>query len=168
MHPELHEIAREQEVHGPVEGDPDLAGQARLAQHQHEGHRPRDREQDRSLASERPDDADDADGEDRQCEDADGLLDILTDGRDARIVPRRNAAALATAIVDLMDRPDERARLAAAARVTAGRYDIAAFVRKMEQLYVLLCDQNRAKGADLSFLADATGRGGREAPAAHQ
>jgi len=100
--------------------------------------------------------------------DADGLLDILTDGRDARIVPRRNAAALATAIVDLMDSPDERARLAAAARVTAQRYDIAAFVRKMEQLYVLLCDQTRAKGADLSFLADATGRAGREAPAAHQ
>jgi len=100
--------------------------------------------------------------------DADGLLDILTDGRDARIVPRRNATALATAIVDLMDSPDERARLAAAARVTAQRYDIAAFVRKMEQLYVLLCDQTRAKGADLSFLADATGRAGREAPAAHQ
>ena len=73
--------------------------------------------------------------------DADGLLDILTDGRDARIVPKRNAPALADAIVDLIDRPDERARLAAAARVTAQRYDITAFVRKMEQLYVLLLRQ---------------------------
>jgi glycosyltransferase involved in cell wall biosynthesis len=94
--------------------------------------------------------------------DADGLLDILTDGRDARIVPRRNSAALAAAIVDLMNRPDERARLAAAARVTAQRYDISAFVRKMEQLYVLLCDGSRESRAgrrheplraDLSFLS---------------
>jgi glycosyltransferase involved in cell wall biosynthesis len=94
--------------------------------------------------------------------DADGLLDILTDGRDARIVPKRDARALADAILDLMRRPDERARLAAAARVTAQRYDITAFVRKMEQLYVLLCDASRAVKAgrrreplraDLSFLA---------------
>jgi glycosyltransferase involved in cell wall biosynthesis len=37
--------------------------------------------------------------------DADGLLDILTDARDARIVPKRDAAALANAILDLMGRP---------------------------------------------------------------
>jgi hypothetical protein len=46
--------------------------------------------------------------------------------------------------------------------VTAQRYDIAAFVRKMEQLYVLLCDSSRRMKvgrrrqplrADLSFLA---------------
>jgi glycosyltransferase involved in cell wall biosynthesis len=94
--------------------------------------------------------------------DADGLLDILTNGRDARIVPKRNASALANAIVELIDSPDERARLAAAARVTAQRYDITAFVRKMEQLYVLLLDSSRATKvgkrraplrADLSFLA---------------
>src|SRR5687767_15120301 len=94
--------------------------------------------------------------------DADGLLDILTDDRDARIVPKRSARALADAIVDLIDRPEERARLAAAARETAQRYDITAFVRKMEQLYVLLCDRSRVTKvgkrrqplrADLSFLA---------------
>jgi glycosyltransferase involved in cell wall biosynthesis len=107
--------------------------------------------------------------------DADGLLDILTDGRDARIVPRRNAPALADAIVDLMDRPDERARLAASARETATRYDITAFVRKMEQLYVLLCDQSRNRragkhhaplAADLSFLADGAANVDAEANAA--
>ena len=91
--------------------------------------------------------------------DADGLLDVLTDGRDARIVPKRNAAALAGAIVDLMDRPDERARLAVAARATAQRYDITAFVRKMERLYVLLHQGSRATHrravleGDFSFLA---------------
>ena len=91
--------------------------------------------------------------------DADGLLDVLTDGRDARIVPKRNAAALADAIIDLMDRPDERAKLAAAARETARRYDITAFVRKMERLYVLLHQGSRATHrravleGDFSFLA---------------
>jgi glycosyltransferase involved in cell wall biosynthesis len=119
--------------------------------------------------------------------DADGLLDILADGRDARIVPKRSAAALAEAIVDLIDRPAERARLAAAARLTAQRYDIGAFVRKMEQLYALLCEARVANAgrrgesvlADLAFLteggsgADAWGStgqprdAGRGAPAAH-
>jgi glycosyltransferase involved in cell wall biosynthesis len=101
--------------------------------------------------------------------DADGLLDILTDGRDARIVPKRSARALADAIVHLIDHPDERMRLAAAARVTAQRYDITAFVQKMEQLYVLLCDRSRVAkagrrreplGADLSFLVDGPSAGG--------
>ena len=103
--------------------------------------------------------------------DADGLVDILTDGHDARIVPKRDAGALADAIISLMDRPDERARLAAAARDTAQRYDISAFVRKMERLYVLLCDASRTKGggrreplrADLSFLAVERGSGGPSA-----
>jgi glycosyltransferase involved in cell wall biosynthesis len=93
--------------------------------------------------------------------DADGLLDILRDGRDARIVPKRNAKALADQIIALMDAPDERARLSANARVTGADYDIGAFVRKMERLYVLLHDVSRRthrKGIleqDLSFL---TGR----------
>ena len=92
--------------------------------------------------------------------DADGLLDVLTDGRDARIVARRDAEGLADAIVDLMDHPAERARLSAAARATSQRFDIAAFVRKMERLYVLLHNARRAGGrgipqADLAFLSEA-------------
>lgn len=90
--------------------------------------------------------------------DADGLLDVLTDGEDAVIVPKRDARALAEQMIFLMDRPEQRARLAAAARNTGQRYDIAAFVRKMERLYVLLHEVSRAtqrRGvleADLSFL----------------
>jgi glycosyltransferase involved in cell wall biosynthesis len=90
--------------------------------------------------------------------DADGLLDVLTHGRDALIVPKRDADALANGIVALMDDPEERRRLAAAARTTGQRYDIAAFVRKMERLYDLLHEVSRAtkrRGvlqADLSFL----------------
>jgi glycosyltransferase involved in cell wall biosynthesis len=90
--------------------------------------------------------------------DADGLLDILTDGRDAAIVPKRNVRELADKIVWAMDHPDERARLSDAARQTGRRYDIAVFVRKMERLYLILHDvsrKTRRQGvlrADLSFL----------------
>ena len=104
--------------------------------------------------------------------DADGLLDVLTDDRDALIVPKRNPEALARAIVRLMDEPETRARLGAAARVSGQQYDIAAFVRKMERLYDLLHRVSRAthrKGAvqsDLSFLDTARGVGlGGKAPA---
>jgi glycosyltransferase involved in cell wall biosynthesis len=82
--------------------------------------------------------------------DADGLLDVLKDGRDARIVPKRDAKALADGIIELMTDPDQRMRLSAAARTTAQRYDITAFVKKMEQLYVRLSNGSRG---DLSFLA---------------
>ena len=90
--------------------------------------------------------------------DADGLLDVLKHDRDALIVPRRDAPALAAGIVRLIEDPALRARLGAAARVTGQHYDIGAFVRKMEQLYVLLHRVSRAtrrRGvleADLSFL----------------
>jgi len=91
--------------------------------------------------------------------DADGLLDVLTDDEDAVIVPKRDARALAEQMIALMDRPEKRARLAALARETGKQYDIAAFVRKMERLYILLHEVSRAtrrKGvleADLSFLS---------------
>ena len=90
--------------------------------------------------------------------DADGLVDVLTDGRDALIVPKRNAAALAGGIVRLIDDPALRARLGAQARITAQQYDITAFVRKMEQLYEILhrvSRPTRRRGvlnADLAFL----------------
>lgn len=90
--------------------------------------------------------------------DADGLLDIMTDGHDARIVPKRDARALADAIVALMDDPAARARLSAQARLTGRRYDIRRFVEKMERLYGLLHDVSRPtrrRGIleqDLSFL----------------
>jgi glycosyltransferase involved in cell wall biosynthesis len=90
--------------------------------------------------------------------DADGLLDILTANHDAVIVPRRDASALADRIIWAIDHPDDRARLAAAARQTGSKYSIDTFVRKMERLYTLMHDVSRnthRKGvldADLSFL----------------
>ena len=90
--------------------------------------------------------------------DADGLLDVLSNDRDAIIVPKRDARALAGGIIRLADEPETRVRLGAAARETGRYYDIAAFVRKMERLYDLLHRVSRPshrKGvleADLSFL----------------
>jgi len=90
--------------------------------------------------------------------DADGLVDVLTHERDALIVPKRDAPALAGAIVRLIDRPDERADLSVRARVKGQQYGIAAFVQKMERLYDILHRVSRPTGrrgvlqADLSFL----------------
>ena len=92
--------------------------------------------------------------------DADGLLDVLVHGRDALVVPKRDAGALATAIITLIEQPALAATLAAGARATGQRFDIAAFVRKMERLYVLLHESSRrtrrqsALSLDLSFLHD--------------
>ena len=57
-----------------------------------------------------------------------------TDRKDALVVPKANAPALASAINTLLDSPELAARLAAEARQTGARYDIGAFVRKMERL----------------------------------
>ena len=90
--------------------------------------------------------------------DADGLLDVLQDGRDALVVPKADAAALAAGIVRLIEDPALAARLAAGARVTGARYDIGVFVRKMERLYELLHESSRRTrrqgilSADLTFL----------------
>jgi glycosyltransferase involved in cell wall biosynthesis len=91
--------------------------------------------------------------------DADGLVDVLTADVDALIVPRRDARALADAMLRLIADPAERARLAAAGRETSREYDIAAFVRKMERLYEILHRESRARrrhvveAVDLGFLA---------------
>ena len=90
--------------------------------------------------------------------DADGLLDVLAHDRDAIIVPKRDANALAQAMVRMMDDDALRARLGAGARKTGQQYDISAFVRKMEQLYEILHRVSRATNrrgvlaADLEFL----------------
>jgi glycosyltransferase involved in cell wall biosynthesis len=90
--------------------------------------------------------------------DADGLQDVLTNGQNAIMVPKRDASMLGQAIIALANSPSERVRLAAQARITGTQYDIALFVRKMERLYELLHETSRATRragilkADLSFL----------------
>jgi glycosyltransferase involved in cell wall biosynthesis len=92
--------------------------------------------------------------------DADGLQDILTNDVDAMIVPRRQPEALADAIVTLARDDQRRERLAANARKTGAAYDIDRFVKKMEQLYVLLHETSRVTRRrtvlekDVSFLGE--------------
>ena len=91
---------------------------------------------------------------------------VVEDGRIVGMLSLSDVVktALASAITALIDEPDERARLAEGASRTSVDYDITTFVRKMEQLYVLLHRESRATGrrvaetADLSFLT-------RKAPA---
>ena len=91
--------------------------------------------------------------------DADGLVDILHAGRDAVIVPKRDASALADAVVALMQDPARRNALGTQARATGAGYDIDAFVRKMERLYVVMHELSRKTGrtgvsaTDLGFLS---------------
>ncbi|HIC57598.1 MAG TPA: glycosyltransferase, partial [Acidobacteria bacterium] len=91
--------------------------------------------------------------------DTDGLVDILHDGRDAIVVPKRDSNAIAEAVVRLLRSSEARLELSAGARETGAGYDIDTFVRKMEQLYELMCSGPRASGrngvaaSDLSFLS---------------
>ena len=91
--------------------------------------------------------------------DADGLLDILTDRKDALVVPKRNPGALAQGVSAMIVQPGLSARLGATARETGAHYDIAAFVRKMERLYEILHATSRTTRrsgvlqADLEFLS---------------
>ena len=90
--------------------------------------------------------------------DADGLLDILQNERDALVVPKRDAAALARGVSRLIEDPELTARVSAGARQTGALYDIGVFVRKMERLYEILHQTSRATrragvlGTDLGFL----------------
>ena len=88
--------------------------------------------------------------------DADGLKDVLTDGVDAKIVPRRDAPALAEAIVSLANDAAARLQLAAAARRTGAAYDIDVFVQKMERLYALLHETSRATSRRTVMREDVT------------
>jgi glycosyltransferase involved in cell wall biosynthesis len=88
--------------------------------------------------------------------DADGLVDVLTHDVDAKIVPRRNAAALADAIVTLADDPELRQQLAAHARQTGAAYDIDLFVEKMQRLYELLHRTSRVTSRQTVMREDLT------------
>lgn len=96
--------------------------------------------------------------------DADGLCEILRDGVDAVVVPKAHARELADAVVALERDPVRRAALGAEAQRTSRRYDIGAYVRKMERLYELMARVSRPtkrKGLlheDLSFLDDGASR----------
>jgi glycosyltransferase involved in cell wall biosynthesis len=65
----------------------------------------------------------------------DGCAEILRDGETGLLVPARDPAALAAALLRVAHEPDLRARLASAARAASVRYDVRTCVAEMEALY---------------------------------
>lgn len=88
--------------------------------------------------------------------DADGLAEVLRNDVNALVVPRRDAAALAGALVRMIDDTPLRERLAAGARRAADSYDIATFVRKMERLYDVLARESRPRHRRVAQLPELT------------
>lgn len=90
-----------------------------------------------------------------------GIPDVIGDGEHGVLVPRRNPAALATAIGDLLDDPGRRIALgrAAAARRRV-EFDLAVMVRRVEELYERLYRANAPLGRGPQALRRRR-RGGR-------
>jgi len=72
-----------------------------------------------------------------------GSLEAIVDGVNGRLVAAGDPQELARAILDLARHPNERRRLADAARCTvAERYSLEAMVRQLEELYLDLYRQH--------------------------
>ncbi|HXV65280.1 MAG TPA: glycosyltransferase [Vicinamibacteria bacterium] len=76
----------------------------------------------------------------------DGLIDVLTDSETAILVPPRDPAALASALIRVRDEPGLAERLSASAFSASRQFDIGTFVGKMERLYELLVGRYRSEG----------------------
>jgi glycosyltransferase involved in cell wall biosynthesis len=74
----------------------------------------------------------------------DGCREVLEDGLTGRLVPARDAPALAAALIEVLGDAEQRARLGQNARRLSARYDIRACVRQMERLYEELLEVSRA------------------------
>ena len=102
-----------------------------------------------------------ADGRPIVASDADGLVDILHDGVDFVVVPKRDSVAIASAVVRLLGDAQGRQQLGSRARVTGAGYDIESFVWKMEQFYRLMHEVSRptrragVARAELGFLSNS-------------
>lgn len=64
-----------------------------------------------------------------------GLPDIVEDGRTGRLVPPRDPAALAAAIVELLGDPERRAAIVAAAAEREDEFTIATATSRFVALY---------------------------------
>ena len=68
--------------------------------------------------------------------DADGIRDVVVDGRTGLLVPRAEPEQLQAAILRLLDSPETAYALAGAARARLPEFDARAMVRELERLYV--------------------------------
>lgn len=77
--------------------------------------------------------------------DIDGFREVLTAGREGLLVPTDEPGALARALATLLGSPMLRARMGAAGRATAVRYDWAAVTKRVLALYDEAIERRRAR-----------------------
>jgi glycosyltransferase involved in cell wall biosynthesis len=64
-----------------------------------------------------------------------GVPEVLAEGAGI-LVPRADPSSLATALLEVLERPERAAELSAAARATSERYDVRETVRRTESVYL--------------------------------
>jgi len=72
-----------------------------------------------------------------------GVPDVVADGRTGRLVPGRDAAALAEALLAALERPEDRARWAAAALVSVRDFDVSRMVERTLAEYEAVLRERR-------------------------
>ena len=93
--------------------------------------------------------------------DAGGTREIVSDGESGYLVPVHDDAALGRALVRILERPLERARLGAAAQAhAAATFGMDRFVRETAELYESMASRAGSRGWRRS-VATAVGRGDR-------
>ncbi|MCB5908384.1 glycosyltransferase family 4 protein [Streptomyces pinistramenti] len=110
-----------------------------------------------------------------------GPAEIITDGTDGLLVPRGDGMALAGALLTLVEDPERRGRMAAAALHSATRYDPGPIAARYQRLFEELRSTRRrralrrvlgwarARGRRLARrILTAVRRPGNGAPAAHR
>ena len=75
-----------------------------------------------------------------------GVPDVVEDGATGRLVPERDPEALARALLDVLDRPDESRGWAERARVSVLRFSVERMVERTLEEYGLALRQKGALG----------------------
>jgi glycosyltransferase involved in cell wall biosynthesis len=70
----------------------------------------------------------------------DGLGEVLRDRENAILVPPEDAGRIADGVLELLERPDVAARLAAQAGTDSRHFSVSRTVRALEELYDELLD----------------------------
>jgi phosphatidylinositol alpha-mannosyltransferase len=78
--------------------------------------------------------------------DIEGCDELIVDGRDGLLIPRDGVAPLANALLRLLQRPEERARMGAQARQRAAAFDWPVIAQRICDFYLELLEARRRGG----------------------